>query len=1085
MKVMLPIIQSKLQIPVVKDEYIRRATLTKKMKQIPKFPLTILHSGAGYGKSTALALYMRDEKVRGCWYSISAIDDDILPFLTYLIHSIRGAVPEFGKQLVSYMESADMYIRDEEINLLCSLFINEVLAVPARIILVLDDFHQIEHSNMINSWMEKLIAHLPANLHIVISSRRVPGWKQLAKLKVCGQLLEISRDDLVLTIEEMDLLLNDFYDLKIDPPNLQTIFHMTEGWIIALCMIAQQIPSKRDISALFEYSSHSLQDLFQYLVMEVFSKQPPKIKQFLEQTAIFEEMEEELLNEVLGIDEVSKLLEQLKKRNLFLQTAGHGHYRYHALFKEFLEKQLLENQPDLFEKLHLKCAQYYEKREVWEKALFHYKKLNHFGASASILMQQGMKMVENGKLESVFENLKVIPELEIERFYHLWYLKAEIYRYRSLYQEAEECYQKAYTRAEENHDYLEMSRALEGKAQIYLDTIQPHKAEKFLYEAIVNREKSSERSGTEMGKLYLLLSENLLNSGKAIQAEKWLHKAKILLENSFDGNIEARFWLRTGRLGAAKEILKTGSRKGKVTHPSLLPQSHRETELLLALINVYSGDGQAAKELSQAGIQQGISLKAPMVEACAWIRMGHAVQLLNKYDLDLSKKCYDTALEIMDLMGVTRSKAEALMGLCILYGTKGEFERAMEAGSQALEETEKVSDVWLSGLITLCMGIASVYDEQFSKALQFVKKAEALFVNCSDRFGEMLSKFWSASVFYAEKKQELFLEAAGLFLQIVQVNGYEFFFYKRSLFGPRDLQAFIPFLLECTKTGAQKAYALKVLQEMGMSSFDTHPGYSIRVQTLGKFKIWLGEKEVREKAWQREKAKELFQLLITKNTPVQKDEITQILWPRQDKQSADRDFKVALNTLHHVLEPNRKPRAAPFFIIREGMFYGLNPFAVIDLDTVYFQECIQNGLKETNESEALSFLEKGLQLYHGEYLPDRRYDDWCAAKRESMQIYFLRGAEKKAKLHIRRQNYDQAIFWCERIIEHDRTWEEAYRLLMYSYFCKNNRPQAIKWFQKCKRVLEEELGVAPLEPTKKMYEMIIDSASVKGQVEQP
>ena len=123
------------------------------------------------------------------------------------------------------------------------------------------------------------------------------------------------------------------------------------------------------------------------------------------------------------------------------------------------------------------------------------------------------------------------------------------------------------------------------------------------------------------------------------------------------------------------------------------------------------------KTLAQDGIQQGIRLKAPMVEACGWIRMGHAVQLLHQYESDLAKKCYETALEIMEQLSISRGKAEPLMGLSILYGIKGDYERAMEAGNKALQETEKVSDLWLSGLITLSMGITSIYHDQWPKSI--------------------------------------------------------------------------------------------------------------------------------------------------------------------------------------------------------------------------------------------------------------------------------------------------------------------------------------------------------------------------------
>ncbi len=1080
----LPIIQTKLRIPAVKDDFIRRAKLTQKMKKIPEYPLTIIHSGAGFGKSTALALFMRDEKLPGCWYSISSLDDDILPFLSYIVHAIRRIVPAFGTELSAYIDTMDRYIRDEELSVLCSLFVNEILESNTEITLILDDFHQIEHSYTINSWFEKLLEHLPANLHMVLSSRSRPGWKYLTKMKVCGQLLEITREDLILTMDEMELLLTDLYGLEIEPQYLQSIYDITEGWIIALCMIATQIPLKKSITELFQHASHSLPDFFQYLVMEVFSKQPPMIQQFLEQTSIFEEIEEEICDEVIGLTGASSMLEQLKDRNLFIQKVDLTHYRYHALFKEFLEDVLQKNNPGNYVALHERSGRYYEKRQLWEEALHHYKKIHQHKAIASILQENGIQMLESGKLESLYDQIATLPETEMDSHYLLWYLKAEIHRYRSHYQEAETCFDKAFSGAEKKQDHLGMSRALEGKAKIYLDTIQPQHAEKLLYEAIVYREKS-EVPADEKGKLYQLLSENLLNSGKASEAEKWIQKTKEAKAATLDGNLEARLYLRTGRFEEAKKVLFMKKEEFKGKNVATLPQAHRETDLLLSLIEAFIGEGLNAKELAQSGIQQGISAKAPFVEACGWIRMGHAAQILNKYDSHLAENCYQTALEIMDHLSVDRGKAEPLMGLCILYGTRGELERALEAGMKALQETEKAHDVWLSAFITLCMGIACIYNERLSKAQNYLEKTKSLFQQCEDSYGQMLSQFWLSYFYFLEKNQDLFKTTVQEFLTHVQIHEYEFFFHKRSVFSPRDLQVIAPLFIKCIKEQIQPSYVAKILQDMGVTAYDSHPGYSIRVQTLGQFKLWLGEKEIGEKEWPREKAKELFQLLITSNELMAKDEIIQTLWSHQDKKNADRDFKVALNSLLNVLEPLRKARAAPFFVIRDGMFYGINPQAKMELDTAQFQELIKAGLNETNLDKVIYYLERGLGLYQGEYLPDRRYDDWCISKRESMLVYFLRGAEKMAQLMVRREQYDAAITWCEKILDRDRTWEEAYRLLMYCYYRKNNRPQAMKWYQKCTEVLEEELGVSPLEPTKHMYQMIIESETIMNSIEQP
>lgn len=1062
-------------IPAVKNNDLRRARLTKKLKSIPKRPLTIVQAGAGYGKSTALALYVRDEKCRYCWYSISAMDDDILSFLTYLVASVQTVIPKCGDELQKYINELDRNIHDQEIKLLCSLFINEILSAKQELILIFDDFHQIEHSHAVNLWMELLLEHIPENLHLVIVSRTPPGWNPIMRMKANGFVLEVTKEELILSQEEVELLLNENYGMTLPEEDLNWIYHLTEGWVIALGMIAGQIKDSCELSGGFHQHALNLKDIFQYFAMEVFAKQDPAIQQFLEQTSILEEMTEEICNEVLKINNAKTLLEQLNGKNLFIQIVMDKQYRYHPLFREFLEEQLRKNKADTYELLQNRAAQYFEEKQQLETALYHYEKVNHTRAVAAILQENGLKLLESGKLESLLERLSRIPNWEKDQSCTLWFLQGEILRYRSNYKDAEACYQRAINAAERMQDTIGKSKALEGKARIYLDTIQPYHAERLLYEAIEILEQSEKRSEAEIARLYQLLAENLINFGHAAKAEKWLQRAKTLNLLLFDGNLEARLYLRTGKFEKAKKSLRSVWEKQQNGTTSL-PQSHRETELLLSLIAAFIGNGEEAKALAQQGIQHGLNMKAPFVEACAWIRMGHAVQLMDRYDLELAVNCYETALEMMDNLRIERGKAEALMGLTFLYGSRGEYQRAIKAGELALQETESVKDVWLSAYITLSMGIASFYNGHSSEAVQQLKRVEVMFQKCQDLYGQMLSHFWLASLHFHLGDEQSFIQSFSAFLKEIQHGEYEFFLYKRTIFGPRDMQVFAPLLIEAQKAHLAPNYILNILQEMNLFQMDSHPGYTLRVQALGNFRVWIGEKEVEERGWQRGKAKELLQLFITnKRQLLSKGEIFQVLWPGQDEKNAARDFKVALNALNHVLEPQRKARANSFFIIREGSAYGLNPHAGLEVDTIYFEQWLTAGLEEKEMEKAIVYLKKGLQYYNGDFLPDRRYDDWCINERERLLAYFLRGAEKLAQTYVRKEDYDAAIDWCQKIVNKDRTWEEAYRLLMYCYYRKNNRPQAIKWFRKCCETLEQELGVTPLEPTVHMYEMILQA----------
>ncbi|WP_423409637.1 BTAD domain-containing putative transcriptional regulator [Heyndrickxia sp. MSNUG] len=1076
----LPLIKTKLIVPTLQEQWIRRAKFSKKMKAITEKPLTIIQAGAGYGKSTALAMFVKDENQTCCWYTISSSDDDILPFLSYLTASIQTVFPAFGNELSSYIKNMDRYIREEELSMLCSIFINEILQIEEPITVILDDFHAIEHSYHINIWIEKLLEHIPGHLHLVLSTRTKPGWKILAKMKVKNELNELSKTDLVFGKDEIELLLSEYYELEITDDQIEHLYNITEGWVIAVGMIAQQIPHLQSLDQLFTEPSKSLEDLFHYLVHEVFSKQPPMIQQFLEQTCIFEEISPDVCDSVLGLNGSLQMLQQLTAKNLFIHQVGDNQFRYHALFREFLEDRLMLSQPENYRRLMLNSARYFEKNGQWEEALFCYEKIGQYDAAAAIMDEQGMQLLERGKLKNLNERLSKIPQQEKMRYCTLLFLEGEVYRYRSLYKQAETSYDLAIETADKTGDMEWKSKALEGKAKIYLDTIQPLKAERILAQAIELREKAlPEGSAEETGRLYRMLAENLINSGQALKAERWIERARAIGVPIEDGNLEARLYLRTGRFEEMRRILASVKEVHHSVDKQLLPQSHRETDLLLALIEAFTGNGLQAKALSQSGIQHGIKVQAPFVEACGWIRMGHAVQLIDQYDLQLAEKCYETALEIMGRLNMERGKAEPLMGLCILYGSRREYERAAEAGRKALLETEQVKDTWLSSLITLCMAIAAIHNNKFQEAREELRKAEELFGQCGDEFGKMLLSFWKSFYFYMLKEEDGFKSAFTKFLKLMKSGEYEFFIKKRTTFGPRDLQVFAPMLIDAVKQSLMPSYAEKLLEDMNLPRLSAHPGYSLKVQALGQFRVWLGDREVEDRDWQRGKAKELFQLFLTKRSQfLMKEDIFQILWPEHLEKNADRDFKVALNALNNVLEPARKARSAPFFIIREGTGYGINPQAVLDLDSQLFEEWAEAGLEEINLEKSIEDLERALFLYNGDFLPERRYEDWCINERERLLVYFLRSAEKLAQLNVRMENYDSAIHWCQKILHKDRTWEEAYRLLMFCYYRKNNRPQAIKWYKKCCEVLEQELGVTPLEPTRHMYDMIIQGNNV-------
>jgi len=254
----------------------------------------------------------------------------------------------------------------------------------------------------------------------------------------------------------------------------------------------------------------------------------------------------------------------------------------------------------------------------------------------------------------------------------------------------------------------------------------------------------------------------------------------------------------------------------------------------------------------------------------------------------------------------------------------------------------------------------------------------------------------------------------------------------------------------------------------------------LRVKTLGRFVVWRGGEKMPEADWGREKARRLFQYLITyRRQHIPKERIAGELWPQLDAERADRDFKVALNAVQSVLEPDRPPRTPSTYVTRSGLSYGINSDAPITYDAVEFEDGIVAGntAEKLSPEQAIDLYRRALVLYRGDYLPDAIYEDWSSGERERLAALYLTGAGRLARLLLDAGDLLEAINWSQKVLTADPCWEEAYRLLMRAHMANGNRPLAIRAYRQCRQALSDELGIEPMNETTRLYEQISDGRS--------
>jgi DNA-binding SARP family transcriptional activator len=247
----------------------------------------------------------------------------------------------------------------------------------------------------------------------------------------------------------------------------------------------------------------------------------------------------------------------------------------------------------------------------------------------------------------------------------------------------------------------------------------------------------------------------------------------------------------------------------------------------------------------------------------------------------------------------------------------------------------------------------------------------------------------------------------------------------------------------------------------------------LRIQTFGVFRVWINDREILPADWTREKALHLFQLLITlRRKRPHREQLIDLLWPDLDPETGDRDFRVALNAAQNALEPERKPRAPSHYIIRSELNYSLHPDETwIDADAFEDHLLLAHHANGKSPAEAAGHYQDALALYQGEYLSERRYEDWSASERERLRTLALGTMTRLADMLLESDPLE-TLRLAQRALEIDPLWENAYRIEMQAHLASGNRPMAIRAYEACKQVLSDEYGLEPLPETTQLFASI-------------
>jgi LuxR family maltose regulon positive regulatory protein len=1076
MKMLQSVLRTKIIPPPRHARTLARPRVTNIFMQAFEYRLTILQAEAGYGKSTALAELAETAKPLS-WYQINEEDNDPLVFLLHLCHTFLLAIPDLQDLPIHFLENWDgsqgplpwRRVIDQIINALS-------IHLEAPTLLVLDDAHIVTESGDVAHMIDRLVGLAPAQLHILLSGRPVITLPTLPRWRSQGEVLVVDQSALTFTPSEIASLFATHYDLELSSEEVDALVTYTEGWAIALQLIWQSIRSQSPSSIEFpvRWQTNSLDALFDMLAREVFERQPADVRDFLQITSTLRDLRPEACDALrraagITIADSASMLAYLRRQDLFVvETAGDA-LRYHHIFHNFLRQQASPEKRRFWNRL---AADYFRANKDPESAIYHLLEAQAWDEVADLLDTYAADLLSAGRLDTLATYLDTIPPETLHQHPVLVFTLGELARLHSRFDEALGWYEQAKNTWRLRGQQDGVARALRGQARVYLDTVDPSQAEQLLEEAIRLSDGFEDREAQV--RLYELLAENKLNSGRADEAERLRQRAEDLrLEGPSNDQLLFRVLLRTGRLDEARRGLEARAETEK-RKPVQTPRAHRETMLILSLIYSFIGMSGEAYRAALEGTRRGEELKSPFVTAVGYMRQGHALMLSGIGDeraenYALARSCFEKSVEISRTLVVPRLLVEADWGLCRVYGYQSDLSAAQSHAQEAIEIADQAGDEWIASLTRLTLGASLTLAARYEAAEEWLNRAVLGFQECSDTFGATAARLWLSLGFSKQKQVARLERMLPEVLSTCRNGGYGFLFTRPSLLGSDNERIFVPLLVTARERGWESGYTSQLLEELELSGVERHPGYRLRVQTLNGFQVWRGDEPIPTNGWRREKSRQLFQLLLTyRHAPLDRDQICEHLWPEADPSTAQRNFKIALNTLYQTLEPEREPGDDSAFILREGTTYGLRPEADIWLDAEQFIDAVRRA----TSSPTPDLLQCAVSLYTGEYLPDTLYETWAAEERERLSALFLENADLLVESMIQSERYTEAIDLAQRILVQDNCWERAYRHLMLAYDRLGDRGQVGRTYQKCVQTLRDELDVTPSPETEKLYESL-------------
>ncbi len=225
----------------------------------------------------------------------------------------------------------------------------------------------------------------------------------------------------------------------------------------------------------------------------------------------------------------------------------------------------------------------------------------------------------------------------------------------------------------------------------------------------------------------------------------------------------------------------------------------------------------------------------------------------------------------------------------------------------------------------------------------------------------------------------------------------------------------------------------------------------------------------------------LFAYLVAEQgRPIRRDELAEALWGESPPASWDKALSVVVSKLRGVLAEvghDANALTAAFGCYRLELPEGawVDVLAAADASRE-----ADDALAADEPERAKAAATLAVALLREPFLPGED-GAWVEAKRRDFDDLRRRALTVLAEVCLRLDDAPEAVAWAEQAIELAPFRESGYRALMDSHVAAGNRAEALRVYERCRRLLADELGTYPSPETESIYRSLLGRPSVERE----